>query len=81
VNDMTPLGVFREPTKNLPVRLTAEYAKDLLEGAGARNVSVVGRGVRLLAFFEVKRKRHAWIIRADGWLRNFEKDVAREFAS
>lgn len=73
MNDMTPLAV----------RLTAEHAKELLEGAGARNVSVVGRGMRLLAFFESgkPRKRQAWIIRGDGWVRNFEQDVAREFAS
>lgn len=69
MNDMTPI----------PVRLTAEHAKELLEGAGARNVSVVGRGIRLLAFFEVKRKRQAWIIRNDGWIRNFAQDVAKEF--
>lgn len=68
MNDMTPVAV----------RLTAELAKTMLEGAGARNVSVVGRGMRMLAFFEVQRKRHAWIIRGDGWLRNFQQDVARE---
>lgn len=68
MNDMTPLSV----------RLTAEDAKTMLEEAGAQKVHVVGRGIRLLAFFEKDRKRRAWIIRGDAWLRNFEQDVARE---
>lgn len=70
MNDMTPL----------PVRLTAEHAKSLLEEAGAQKVCVVGKGIRLLAFFETGRKRQAWIIRGDGWVRNFAQDVARELA-
>ena len=70
MNDMTPL----------PVRLTAEHAKSMLEEAGAEKVCVVGKGLRLLAFFETGRKRQAWIIRGDGWVRNFAQDVAREFA-
>lgn len=70
MNDMSPL----------PVRLTAEHARIMLENAGAKNVSVVGRGMRLLAFFETGRRRQAWIIRGDGWVRNFANDIAREFA-
>lgn len=69
MTDMTPIAV----------RLTAEHVQALLEGAGARKVTVVGRGLRLLAFFEYGRKRQAWVIR-NGWLKNFERDVAREFA-
>ena len=68
MNDMTPISV----------RLTADDAKALLEGAGAKKVCVVGRGLRMLAFFETNRTRQAWIIRGDAWLRNFEQDVARE---
>lgn len=70
MNDMTPLAV----------RLTAEHAKSMLEDAGAQNVHVVGRGIKLLAFFETDRKRQAWVIRGNGWVRNFAQDVAREFA-
>jgi hypothetical protein len=70
MNDMSPIAV----------RLTAEHAKTMLEEAGAQNVAVIGRGMRLLAFFETGRKRQAWIIRGDGWVRNFAQDVAREFA-
>ena len=44
------------------------------------NVSVVGRGMKMLVFFEARRKRHAWLIRGDAWVRNFANDVAREFA-
>jgi hypothetical protein len=68
MNDMSPLAV----------RLTAEHAKALLEEAGAKKVCVVGRGYRMLAFFETDRKRQAWIIRGDAWARNFALDVARE---
>lgn len=71
MNDMTPVAV----------RLTADHAKTMLEEAGARNVAVVGKGLRLLAFFETGRKRQAWIIRGDAWVRNFASDVAREFGS
>ena len=71
MNDMTPLAV----------RLTAEHAKALLEDAGATKVSVIGKGMKLLAFFEFRRKREAWIIRGNGWLPNFKSDVAREFNS
>lgn len=69
MNDMTPLAV----------RLTADHAKFMLEEAGARNVSVVGRGIRMLAFFEKGRKRQAWVIRGDAWVVNFANDLAREF--
>jgi hypothetical protein len=68
MNDMTPVTV----------RLTADRAKTMLEEAGARNVHVVGRGYRMLAFFETGRKRQAWIIRGNGWVHNFANDVARE---
>lgn len=68
MNDMTPFAV----------RLTADHARTMLEEAGARNVSVVGRGMKFLAFFETGRKRQAWIIRGDAWVRNFANDVARE---
>lgn len=68
MNDMTPL----------PVRLTADHARSMLEEAGAMNVSVVGRGMKLLAFFEARRKRHAWVIRGDAWVRNFANDIIRE---
>ena len=68
MNDMTPIAV----------RLTAEHAKALLEDAGATKVSVVGKGLRMLAFFEFRKRREAWVIRGNGWLRNFENDVARE---
>lgn len=68
MNDMTPLAV----------RLTAEQAKAMLEDAGATKVTVIGRGLRLLAFFEIGRKREAWVIRSNGWVRNFAQDVARE---
>jgi hypothetical protein len=71
MNDMTPFAV----------RLTADHARTMLEEAGARNVCVVGRGMRFLAFFEARRKRHAWIIRGDAWVRNFADDVARELRS
>jgi hypothetical protein len=68
MNDMTPLAV----------RLTADHAKSLLEEAGARNVCVVGRGFKFLAFFEKGKRREAWIIRGDAWVKNFADDVARE---
>jgi hypothetical protein len=60
------------------VRLTAEQAKAMLEDAGATSVAVVGRGLRMLAFFEFKARREAWVIRGNGWVRNFANDVARE---
>lgn len=69
MNDMTPLAV----------RLTAEHAARMLEDAGAQEVCVVGRGMRMLAFFKTGRKRQAWVIRGDAWVGNFAKDVAREF--
>jgi hypothetical protein len=68
MNDMTPV----------PVRLTAERAKTMLEMAGARKVSVIGRGRMMLAIFQNGRKPEAWIIRSDGWTHNFANDVARE---
>ena len=68
MNDMTPFTV----------RLTADRAKTMLEEAGAQNVHVVGRGYRMLAFFETGRTRQAWIIRSNGWVHNFANDVARE---
>jgi hypothetical protein len=68
MNDMTPLAV----------RLTAEHAKTMLEEAGAKNVSVVGRGIRMLAFFEARHKRQAWIIRGNAWVSNFAMDIVRE---
>ena len=68
MTDMTPLAV----------RLTAEHAKAMLEDAGATNVAVIGRGVRMLAFFEFRKKREAWVIRGNAWVRNFANDVARE---
>ena len=70
MTDMTPLGG----------RLTAKRAQAMLEEAGARKVCVIGRGQRLLAFFETNRKRQAWIIQSDGWVGNFAQDVAREFS-
>ena len=71
MNDMTPFWVH----------LTAKRAEEILEKAGAKKVSVVGRGRMMLAIFEVKRKPQAWIVRADGWVSNFEQDVARELRS
>lgn len=68
MNDMTPLAV----------RLTADHAKTMLEEAGAQNVVVVGRGLKLLAFFEARRKRQAWVIRGNAWVHNFAMDVIRE---
>ncbi len=68
MNDMTPFAV----------RLTAEHARSMLEEAGAQKVCVIGKGLRLLAFFETGRKRQAWIIRGDAWVKNFANDIARE---
>jgi hypothetical protein len=72
MNDMTPFAV----------RLTPDRAKTMLEEAGAKNVCVVGRvvgnGRMFLAFFETGRKRQAWVIRGDAWVRNFANDVMRE---
>ena len=68
MNDMTPFTV----------RLTADRAKTMLEEAGAQNVHVVGRGYRMLAFFETGRKRQAWILRGNGRVDNFAYDLARE---
>ncbi len=70
MNDMTPLAI----------RLTAKRAEEILEKAGAKNVSVVGRGRMMLAIFQVGRKAEAWIVRADGWVANFERDVHKEFS-
>lgn len=71
MNDMTPFAV----------RLTAEHARTMLEEAGAKNVCVVGRGMKLLAFFETGRRRQAWVIRGNAWVQNFANDVAREFSA
>ena len=71
MNDMTPIAA----------RLNAEHARIVLEAAGAKRVCIVGRGLRLLAFFEYGKRREAWIIRHDGWIRNFERDVARELGA
>ena len=68
MNDMTPIAL----------RLTADRAKAMLEDAGATNVAVIGRGIRLLAFFEKRSKRQAWVIRGDAWVRNFANDIIRE---
>jgi ribosomal protein S11 len=68
MNDMTPFTV----------RLTADRAKTMLEEAGAQNVHVVGRGYRMLAFFETGRKRQAWILRGNGRVDVFAYDLARE---
>jgi hypothetical protein len=70
MNDMTPFAV----------RLTADHARTMLEDAGARNVAVIGKGLRFLAFFEARQKRQAWVIRGDAWVKNFAQDVAREFS-
>lgn len=71
MNDMTPFAV----------RLTADRARVMLEEAGAKNVYVVGRGYRMLAFFETGKKRQAWILRGNGWAHNFANDVARELVA
>jgi hypothetical protein len=68
MTDMTPV----------PARLTAVQAKAMLEDAGATSVAVVGKGLRMLAFFEFGAKREAWVIRGNAWARNFADDVARE---
>jgi hypothetical protein len=76
MNDMTPMTNLVALLR--AGRLNAINARTMLEKAGAKNVSVVGRGMQFLAFFETGRKRHAWVIRGDAWVANFSNDVMRE---
>lgn len=73
----------RVPRLRLPGELTAERARDLLEAAGARRVSIMERAKsgRLWAFFSYLGVARVWGLRTGAMEANFARDVARELAT